>query len=66
MIFINDDGTGITRLDKTMYDVLMCKRNLHPALSRGPRPTGWERALKVIGERSYKIMQGFTGELPTC
>lgn len=66
IIYINDDGTGITRPDQNKYDSYVCKAGKYPRLSHGPRPNGWEEALEVISERAYKIMQGFTGYLPDC
>lgn len=66
MLFINDDGTGITRPDQQAYDRTVCRRNKHPKVTKGPRPNGWYEALERIGERAYKIMQESPMCLPEC
>ena len=65
-VFFNDDGTGITRQDQREYDILMCKRNKSPKVTKGIRPPGWDEAMERIGDREYAIMEEYTGCLPLC
>ena len=64
MVFINDDGSGIPRLEQELYDRNPCRRGAPPPKRvQGPRPTGWYEALERIGERSAALIKG---GLPEC
>ena len=63
MVFLNDDGSGITHYDQAVWDNTACRRDKHPKVTQGPRPSGWAEAMEVIGERAAKEMHG---GLPEC
>ena len=64
MMFINDDGAGVPRLEQRCYDTSPCRDGAAPPRSvPGPRPQGWNEALKRIGERAAALI---VGGLPEC
>jgi len=63
MVFINDDGSGVPRWEQQRYDNAVCKRGAEPRSVPGPRPQGWDTALRVIGERAAVLI---VGGLPEC
>lgn len=63
MVFINDDGAGIPRWEQQRYDNAVCKRSAEPRSVQGPRPQGWDTAMRAIGERAAALI---VGGLPEC
>ena len=63
MLFMNDDGSGITRWEQRRYDNMMCKGDKYPRSVQGLRPQGWHQALEVMGERAAPLL---VGGLPEC
>ncbi|KKN06894.1 hypothetical protein LCGC14_1072710 [marine sediment metagenome] len=63
MVFINDGGGGVPRWAQDEYDQMACKKGKHPKYVQGPRPPGWDKALKGIAARAAVLI---TGGLPEC
>jgi hypothetical protein len=63
MIFINDDGTGVPRLEQKVYEMYKQGGAKRPRSVQGPRPCGWDTAMDAIGARCIPLM---VGELPEC
>ena len=57
VVFFNDDGTGVPRWELRRYEESPLKRGAPESRSvQGPRPSGWDTALEVIGARAALLI----------